>query len=254
VYFTLSKVAWWIVTPLHALLLLLIIGVILLWAKRTRAGTGLVTLTVLLIVLIGATPIPEWTVRPLEQWHPVTKLTDPPDGIILLGGGQNVELTEAYERPQLNDRAETMSEFLALGRRFPKAKMVFAGGSGDLVTHALSEADVMQRFAAQQGFDSHRLLLESKSRNTHENALYARELANPKPGERWLLITSAFHMPRSVAVFQKLQWDVLPYPTDYHVLPTGVDWRLNVLARFRLFHLGLHEWIGFLVYWVTGRA
>ena len=253
-FFTLSKVIWWLITPLHALLLCLVAGMVLLWCRRMRAGTGLVTLAVLLMVLIGATPVPEWTIRPLEQWHPLTKLTDPPDGIILLGGGQNVEFTEAYERPQLNDRAETLTEFVALGRRYPKARMVFAGGSGDLVSHALSEADVVQRFAAQQGFDSERLLLESKSKNTHENALYAKELANPKPGERWLLITSAFHMPRSVAVFEKIGWQVLPYPTDYHALPTGVEWRVNLVYRFRVFHRALHEWIGFLVYWVTGRA
>lgn len=253
-FFTFSKVAWWIITPLHTVVVCLVIGMILLWARRVRAGTALVSLATLLILLIGATPLPELALRPLEQWHKAKELTDPPAGIVLLGGGQNVELTEAYVRPQLNGRAETMTEFLALARRFPQAKLVFAGGSGDLTGHTLSEAEVMKQFAAQQGVDTERLLLDSKSRNTHENALYAKELANPKPGERWLLITSAFHMPRAVAVFEKLAWQVVPYPTDYRVLPTGVEWRVNVLNRFRLFHMALHEWLGFLVYWVTGRA
>ena len=253
-FFTLSKIIWWLITPLHALVVCLVIGVIALWARRPRLGRALVTFATVMIVLIGATPLAQLVLRPLEQWHPARELADAPHGIVLLGGAQDLPLTEAYTRPHTNGRAETMAEFVALARRFPDAKLVFAGGSGDLRTHALSEAEVMKRFAAQQGIDVARLVLDAKSRNTHENALFARELANPKPGERWLLVTSAYHMPRSVAVFEKAGWPVMPYPTDYRVLPSGVEWTVNMAVRFRLFHTAVHEWLGFLVYWVTGRA
>jgi uncharacterized SAM-binding protein YcdF (DUF218 family) len=253
-FFTASKVIGWLITPLHALIVCLVIGVIALWLRWLRTGRAFVTFATVMILLIGATPLPELALRPLEQWYPAHEPTEAPHGIIVIGGGQNVELTEAYKRPQINDRGETMTEFLALARRFPDAKLVFAGGSGDLVEHKLSEAEVMKRFVAQQGVDTERLILESKSRNTHENALFAKDLVNPKPSERWLLITSAWHMPRSVATFEKAGWPVIPYPADYRVLPTGVDWRVNFVNRFRLFHMAMHEWLGFLVYWVTGRA
>jgi uncharacterized SAM-binding protein YcdF (DUF218 family) len=171
----------------------------------------------------------------------------------MLGGAQNLEETAAYGVPQINAAAERMTEFIAIARRYPKVKMVFSGGSGDLVSHNLSEADVVQRFAEQQGLEPGRILLEGRSRNTRENAVFARELANPRPGERWLLITSAFHMPRSAAVFKAVGWDVIPYPVDYRALPSKIQWRAIMLKRFELFSMALHEWIGLAAYRVTGR-
>jgi uncharacterized SAM-binding protein YcdF (DUF218 family) len=131
---------------------------------------------------------------------------------------------------------------------------VFTGGSGRLFPGRTSEASVVQRFFQEQGLDAASLVLEDRSRNTHENALFAKALVRPRPGERWLLVTAAFHMPRAAAVFRKAGWDVIPYPVAYRTLPE-VSWDPipEALRQFDKLDMAVHEWIGIAAYWATGR-
>ena len=98
-------------------------------------------------------------------------------------------------------------------------------------------------------------MLETRSRNTEENAVFTKELVQPKPGERWLLVTSAQHMPRAIGCFRRAGFPVEAYPVDWHTR------RALRLAPMETLSGGLgrldnavHEWIGLVSYWLTGRT
>jgi uncharacterized SAM-binding protein YcdF (DUF218 family) len=253
-FFYFSKILGYLLEPLNALILVQVIGLALLWRRRPRAGGWLLGLATAFLLAVAVLPIPQMLMRPLEQAVPrPAALPARVEGIVLLGGSQDQEMTAAYGMPSLSSDATRVTEFAALARRYPDARLVFAGGSGNLRANELSEADVLRLFMEQQGIDPKRLELEDKSRNTHENAVFAKALAQPKAGETWLLVTSASHMYRALAVFRKTGWSIEPYPTTYKVLPSGWSLRFSGARQFRLLDEVIHEWIGLAIYRMTGR-
>lgn len=249
-FFVISKIFWWLIQPLHVLIIAQLSGLVCLWRNRSQLGRWIFVVSTAAIAAITMLPLPEMLIRPLEQWvkRPV-HLPDKIDGILLLTGGQRPILTHAYGQPI--GGFETAVPFAALARRYPDAKLVVSGGSGELTPGPMSEAAVVKMFFAEQGMDPGRLILEDKSRNTYENGVFAKKLVQPKLGEIWVLITRAHHMPRAMGVFQKIGWDVIPYPADYRAFPDsgqiGGDEGISMLDA------ALHEWIGLAAYWSTGR-
>ena len=254
-FFVLSKIVWWLLAPLHAIPLLQAAGFILVWRKWRRLGLGLIALAMLVLVVIAFTPVPAMLLHPLE--HRITaseRLPERIDGIVLIGSAQLPRLTAAYGTVHMTGNAATMTEFAALARRYPTARRVFAGGSGRLLDEGPPESSVVELFFMEEGLDPSSLVLEKKSRNTQENASFAKEIVLPKPGERWVLITAAFHMPRALAVFRKAGWDVIPYPVAYRTLPE-LSWAPDPdpLRQFEMIDMAIHEWIGLAAYEMTGR-
>jgi len=156
----------------------------------------------------------------------------------------------------LNEAAERMTAMAELARRYPQARIVFSGGSGRLILDGVSEASLAARLFESFGIAKERITLEDKSRDTLENARFTRELVQPKPGERWLLVTSAHHMPRSIALFRAEGFPVEAYPVDYRTRGA-----IDLLRFFSTVGDGLRrtdtaarEWVGLLVYWLTGRT
>jgi uncharacterized SAM-binding protein YcdF (DUF218 family) len=223
---------------------------------RRRAGVALIAASAAVLTLIAVLPIGAWMLAPLEHRFPA--VTEPParvDGIIVLGGAIQTELSHDSSRPALNDMAERMTEAVALMRRFPDARVIFTGGSGDLLIQDLKEAPVARQLWDSLGVDVSRIEFESESRNSWENALLSRERMHPQPGETWLLVTSAFHMPRAVGSFRQAGWRVVPYPVDYHI--SRRDLRRPGLALqdgLREVGLAFHEWLGLAAYRLMGRA
>ena len=133
--------------------------------------------------------------------------------------------------------------------------MVFSGGSGDLLIQELKEAPLVAPLLRQLGVDPGRVIIEDQSRNTAENAVFSRRLAKPRPGETWLLITSAFHMPRTVGSFRQAGWRVTPYPVDYRTRGKGaLPFRFNFIGGVASLDSALHEYLGLLFYWITGKT
>lgn len=255
-FFTLSKVLWWVTEPANALMLLLGLGVGLLWTRWRRLGRILVTATAVLVLLIAVLPIGAASLALLEDRFPV--IDEPPakvDGIIVLGGVVDPYITAGWGQISIDGEAERITEFVNLAGRFPEARLVFAGGSGRLLRQGLKEADTALELIVQLGIETDRVEIESQSRNTHENAVYAKDMINPAPGESWILITSAFHMSRSVGCFRQAGWPVIPYPVDFK-LEKGEGLRLSFSLGDGLDMLGtaLHEWLGLTFYWLTGRT
>jgi uncharacterized SAM-binding protein YcdF (DUF218 family) len=237
-------------------LALLLLG-LLLPGRWQRAGRVLLWGALGLLVLQGWEPLPDALLRRLEAQHPAPVEPDLRRyaGVIVLGGAtESAYVWEGHTQPALNGAAERMTAGVALLQREPGLRLLFTGGEGELLAGAMTEAERARRFYASQGLDSGRLLFESASRTTYENAVLSAQLPGVDKTRPWLLLTSAWHMPRSMATFQKAGWNVTPWPADYR---TGLatPWSHYSLAQGAAkWHTALHELLGLWVYRFTDRA
>ena len=254
--FVLAKMLEVVANPGAILLLLCVAGTLLCTFGRRRWGLRALYAGVGGFVLIAVLPIDRWMIAPLEDRFP--QVAAPPahvDGIIVLGGAVDTERTQERGIPALNWAAERMTAFAGLARRYPQAKLVFTGGSGAFRPGSLKETDVARALFTDLGVDQSRMIYEDKSRTTFENAEQTRRLVNPKPGEVWILVTSANHMPRSVGVFRHVGWDVLPWPVGFKTPPRrGVPILGSLAGHLNVVDLAFHEWLGLLAYYLTGRT
>lgn len=257
-FFYLSKILWFFAVPSNAMLLLLLAGIIMLWSRWARTGRRVVLIAGLLLLVTGLTPVGHALILPLEERFARADLSNgpPPDGIVVLGGGQDMSITAARGVVALNEGGERVAEAVLLARRFPGARLVFSGGSGELFGAKIPEAQGAASLFARLGIERARFVLEDRSRNTHENALYSKKLAAPRPGERWILVTSASHMPRSVGSFRAAGFPVEPWPVDYRTHGwRDLRWPFSKASEgWRRVDNAVREWIGLLAYRMTGRT
>lgn len=253
VFFFLSKVLWWLAKPSSILVLALLFGLIASLLRWRHIGRSLIVLGAVGFILVAIEPIDDLVLWPLEQRFPAVRvMPDHLDGIIVLGGAIEPGLTAKYGMPALNDAAERVTAFVTLARAYPTAKLIFTGGSGLLERQDLREADTAKQLFADLGLDTSRILFKRDSRNTYENAVFSKRLADPRPGERWALITSAMHMPRAVGCFREVGWTVLPWPVGYKAFNEGLLGNLGL--KLEQLDLGVHEWIGLVAYRLAGRS
>ena len=252
--FIISKIFLTLTDPGVVVLLLLIIATFLIWL-RPKAGKLLLALTVTFCVIISTLPVGGLMIATLEDRFPVvTSVTGPVDGIIVLGGSVDQYASHIRKQIVLNNGAERLTSFLALARKFPTAKLVFTGGSGRL-DQTYKEADTARDFFTSMGLPQSRVIFEDQSRNTFENGVFTHRLVKPKTSERWILITSARHMPRSMGVFRQLGWNTIPYPVDYFTKGIKkVGLQFNLKNGMGSLHSGMREWMGLAVYKILDRT
>lgn len=251
-----SKILWFFIDPSNLLLIALCLGTIFIYLRRDRLGRRILSFTAVMAVIITTLPIGQNLFVILENRFPaVQTLPEKVDGIVVLGGVVNQVLTKARGQVSIGGAVERLTSFAVLSRQYPNAKLLFTGGSGRILRNEIKEGDAVRSFFIDLGVDTKRLLIENNARNTYENAILAKQLANPQTKETWILITSAFHMPRSVGVFRQVGWDVIPYPVDYQ-LKDNIDLSLsfNLVGGLSFLTQGFHEWLGLLVYWLTDRT
>jgi uncharacterized SAM-binding protein YcdF (DUF218 family) len=238
------RVETWLLLGMGLALLGLLFG-------RLRLARVLLVATLAATLLLTVLPVGGLLLQPLESRYPANPVLSQVDGIVLLGGGEDASKSRFWKQPQLREGAERYTAALELARRFPQAQVVFAGGSGqlrDLSGEVVSEGGVAQAFFAAQGLDSERLLLEQRSRNTAENAANSLALAQPQAGQTWVLVTSAFHMPRALHLFEKAGWpEMQPWPVDYRSgrFVDGIGW--DLAENLRVLNTALNEHVGLLV-------
>jgi len=255
-FFVLSKILGFFAMPSNLLISMGIAGVLLLCTRFRRLASWLVATSLVLIAVAGLSPLGNVLILPLEQrfppWHPTG---GPPDGIVVLGGAISPEVSASRGVVALNEAAERITAAAALARRYPDARIVYTGGSDELIG-GIPEAPFAVRELEDLGVAHDRITAEEQSRNTVENAVFSRLIAQPKPGQRWLLITSAYHMPRAIGAFRAAGFPVEAYP---------VDWRtrgpVDATRPFDLLSDGLartdtavHEWVGLLAYRLAGKT
>jgi uncharacterized SAM-binding protein YcdF (DUF218 family) len=257
-FFALSKTIGVMLLPTNFLIGIGIAGLILLLTRFARLGRKLLIASIVLLAICGFSPLGNLLLYPLEaRFPPWDDARGAPDGIIVLGGSIEPDLSAARGTAVFTGSVDRIVAAAALAYRYPQARMVFSGGSANLVADdTAKEADTAQAVFERLGVAKGRLLMERQSRNTLENAEFSKAMAAPKPGERWLLVTSAYHMPRSVGAFRKAGFAVEPYPVDWR---TGGPRDLMKFSIYAIDGLGrvetaMREWIGLSAYWITGKT
>lgn len=255
-FFLFSKIFWMVAQPINLIGILVLVGIVAALLGWRRSGL-VFSACGFLILAVGA-----WTSTGALLLHPLEDHFERPDpapetvaGIIVLGGGFEGSVNLARGGYELNASGDRFVEAAILARRYPTARIVVTGGTGTLILDGEGDGDTAPRLLTALGVDPERLILEGRSRNTHENAAFTRELVQPRQGETWLLVTSAFHMPRSVGLFRKAGFDVLPWPADYRTAGTetlGLA-QDNVTDSLQNLSLAIREWVGLIAYRVTGR-
>jgi uncharacterized SAM-binding protein YcdF (DUF218 family) len=193
----------------------------------------------------------------LENRFPPGKEGGPPiTGIIVLGGPIDSRMSVLRGSVSIGGGVERLTEAAALARRHPAARLVVTGGNPSLLRDDPPESLYAAQVFAQLGVPASRLVLEDKSRNTEENAVFTKRLIDPKPDERWLLVTSAIHMPRAVGAFRKAGFPVEPYPVDWRTAPGAhlLHVPRKLLDGVDALDAASHELVGLLMYWITGRS
>ena len=255
--FLASKLLSFATQPLAWVLVLLLCGLLFMPVRR-KWGMGLTWAALAVLVLQGWQPLPDALLRQLEAQHAGPASGDSLRqyaGIVLLGGALEPSyIWQAHSQPALNGAAERMTVPVALLQQHPHLRILFTGGEGDLFARGLTEADRAKIFFDSMGVPPERVLYESASHTTYENAVFSATAPGVDPAQPWLLLTSASHMPRAMATFRKAGWNVTPYPVDFRT-GTQTPWTEYSLADgAKRWHLVLHELAGLLTYWLAGRA
>lgn len=252
----LSKISNLLAQPLNLALLLFVLG---FWweRKKPRTARRLLFIGVLLLVITGMRPLSDAALSALEEQSPEVSANDSFSGyagMVVLGGSLDAgRIAEHYQQPLLKGSAERLTMAVTLWRRNPALRIVFTGGEGDLFGSGPSEAEQAQKFFESQGLPREALTLETRSSNTYENAAFTHKLSGVEPQQRWLLVTSAWHMPRSLAVFRKAGWNVTPFPVDFRTADRAPWFDFSLREGADQWETALHEWLGIAAYRLLGR-
>lgn len=258
-FFYLSKPIWFLLQPTSLFIILMVLGLVWCGAGWLKTGRWLLWSGLLGLIAAGVSPLGNWLILPLEERFP---RPDPvavpkPAGIIVLGGVHNPVIGKSRGALALNESAERLVVGVDLARKYPNAKFVFTGGSAAIFSSESTEAEsVREILLPALGLPKNRLIVENNSRNTYENAMLTHKLLRPGRQEKWILVTSAYHMPRAVGSFLKAGFDIIPWPVDYRTRgakdmtlffaqPSGGMRRVDEAVR---------EWAGLYVYWITGKT
>jgi uncharacterized SAM-binding protein YcdF (DUF218 family) len=256
-FFLLSKVLGFFAIPSNLVLTLGLLGVALAATRFARAGRRLAFASLVALAVLGLAPVGNALIIPLEERFPACDEGGAtPAGVVVLGGALSPHVSAVRGQVALNEAAERLTVVVEMARRWPDLRIVFSGGEASLVYEDGVEAEFAARVLERLGVPRSRVVLEDRSRNTVENAVLSKAAAQPKPGERWLLVTSAYHMPRAIGVFRKAGFPVDPCPVDWRTVG-----RADALRPFPTVGDGLRrtdtavrEWVGLAIYWMTGKS
>ena len=264
-FFVFSKIVQFCIEPLNWVIVFVVLSLLFLGLRKPHLCKRFLLLALTDLLLIGWLPTSELFLRALEDATPKVNLTKMSakdfGGIIILGGAiEGGEIAIDRGEISIGSAAERVTKAFELIRQYPELPFIFSGFSGRLSPKGVSEADAFKRLIVEQGLLDKFAHYENQSRNTYENVLLVKPMvlelgaigANDvqKP---WLLITSAWHMYRSLKIFQKQGIEVIPVPVDYQ---TGNSLHLgsfDLMEGAQQWNTLLHELIGLLAYWITGK-
>ncbi|MBT3070507.1 YdcF family protein [Rhodomicrobium sp. Az07] len=256
--FYLSKFAWAVLQPSNFIAILLVLGVVLLVLHRRAAALRLIVAATALYVVAAFSPLANRLLHPLEHTSKAGTERDVAGaaGIIVLGGGVSAAIPTEDGGIPMGASIERVTETARLALRHPDLPVIFSGGSGQILQFgdAPNEADAARRFFGGFGIVPPRLRLEDRSRNTLENAKLSAAMLQPKPDQRWILVTSAFHMRRAAALFEAHGFRVVPWPVGF--MTSGAGDLRQPFGRgsegLRRMDLATKEWLGLFVGWLRG--
>jgi uncharacterized SAM-binding protein YcdF (DUF218 family) len=255
--FIASKLLSFATQPLFWAIAMLAMGLLLL-RRWPSWGRGMGTASLILMVLVGWLAPPEAVLRHLEDQHPGPGPQSDLSayaGVVVLGGA--LDASRFWERRgqmALNAGAERVTVPVTLLRQHPQWRLLFTGGEGELNFKTFTEAERAEIYFQAMGIREDQLLLEDASRTTYDNAILSARLPGVDIRKPWLLLTSAWHMPRSMAVFRKAGWNVTPYPVDYRSSPETAWFEYSLRQGADKWQIALHEIVGLWAYRMAGRV
>lgn len=251
-----SRTLWLFLQPGNLLVILLVVATFLIWKGRRTAGLSILISCMVIYLLVMFGPLTNWLMVPLEKRFSVYSNDDrhgPYSGIIILAGAERIRYSSSHQQVTLSGAGERLIEAARLARKFPALPVIYCGG--EKIDGMMSEVDIARKFFVGAGIDLNRIRFDDKSYNSHTNAIEAKKRIRPNEDGKWLLVTSAFHMPRAVGAFRKAGIAIQPFPVDYRTGFNGPFLHEPNFAR-NLYQLdfAVHEWVGLLAYYISGYS
>ena len=245
--------------PLHWVALLLCWSMVNTWrgGRAARAGARISTGACVVLLCLGWQTLPDALLTQLESGYtefPLDADLSAYDGVIILGGAlRSGRISLYHAQPELNAQADRMTTAVAIWKRYPQLPLLFTGGEGELFGMGPTEAARARAFFTAMGIPATSVRYEDQSRTTYENAVFSARLPGINPGKRWLLLTSAWHMPRAMGVFRKAGWNVTAYPVDFRTGGMTPLSRYDIGDANERWSLYLHELVGIAGYRLSGK-
>lgn len=253
-FFILSKILVFLIRPLNWAVILLIVSFFLKSKKRrhhARIGSAAILLFFTNPLIINQLVL-HWEAPPVQ----ISELRDTADYAIILGGYFGGDRQFSEKLPQFGTAINRFMSTFQLYKMGHVRKFLLTGGEGSLFGQARNESDEIHDLLRELGVPEADILVENKSRNTHENALFTKNLLDKTaPNATCLLITSAFHMPRAVLCFEKVGQKTTPFPVDFMGKPFKFSPKHLFEpddTAFDKWNLLLKEWAGIVAYKVKG--
>ncbi|MBY0428575.1 MAG: YdcF family protein [Alphaproteobacteria bacterium] len=255
--FWLGKLVWAIFSPAHFIVILFVFSFFLSQQSFLKSFIRGITALFFLIALLF--PIGDWALLPLEKCGFDQGMPMRVDGVIILGGAVDTLVSDQRHAITFNGSAERIFALLKLIKQYPSAQFIYTGGSNSLKQGSPGEAEYVKQFLDDMGMRPPTMAFESHTRNTYEDALMNKDIYGKTPKQNWLLVTSAFHMPRTYGLFQKLaqKTDTLfyPYTVDYKTFGNfKFELRMDMLQTLLKFDLAAHEYVGLLFNMLLKRS
>lgn len=240
--------------PLSFILEILIFGIFLLWfTRRQKAGKMVVFAGVVLLALFSYGSIPDICLKTLEdKYPPLVELQIFSDvkWVVVLGGGHNSDPKLPVTSQISESSLSRLVEGIRIHKLLPKSRVVLSGGA---VFDPIPESKVMAGVAKVMGIGDNKLIIEKLSKDTKNQARLIHEIVG---NEIFILVTTASHMPRSMALFQKLGMKPIPAPTDYLVKERhriSPDVFFPNAGSLRKMERVFYEYLGFGWAWIRGQ-
>ncbi|MEZ5871308.1 MAG: YdcF family protein [Nitratireductor sp.] len=253
-FFVLSKMFWAFARPLNFLFLLAVFGAFLARTSWKRTARLAIMFSIAMTALTGFTQLPDWLIYRLETTANYSPIPEHPYGIIVLGGGLDADSAVRKDDYHLGEAADRLVLALELKRRYPQARLVYSGGLATIAGEGIPETRAAEKMITALYGDTRETEFEPNSRNTWQNAVFTAEMLGDDRNKTWLLVTSAFHVPRALGCFRKAGINVIAVPTDFRADEFSFPWLTGDMAgQFIKMSLFTKELIGLVAYRLTGK-
>ncbi|MCA9838212.1 MAG: YdcF family protein [Trueperaceae bacterium] len=251
-----SDLTWTLLQPSNLVIMLILFSLLCLIFGGLKLGRSSLFLAVIFLLLPALLPLEDIVASPLEnRLQTPLPLPNSVEGILVLGGAVDWDVSRSRQMLSTNNGAERMMAAAALAQRYPNAQLVFTGLFREIIPNEFNTLANPSSFFFGPEYSNRQIIYVGGARSTYEEALLAIETVKPQAGERWLLVTSAYHMPRAYLTFQAQGWTVIPYPVDYrHTGKLVIKPTLKIAARLSDLDDYVREWGALIMYNRLGRT
>jgi len=249
VNYIVSKLFWFVFQPINFLILMCLLGSVLLFTRWVRIARWVLVTSALVLAVISFTPVGLHSLNSIEVQYDQTTLPKHVDGILVLGGSVDWAISKGRGSIELGNAGDRIIQSLVLANKYPNAKYVYTGHQGRKLDDSVGRPVDLKQFIVSLGIESERVFIEDKSRNTHENVRFSYDFIKPAHDEEWVVITSAFHMPRALKLFDLHGWEVTPWVSDYRSpgREGHMPWFYDTTSSIANINIFVKEFIGSLV-------